>query len=102
MYPLIVLSEDFTGALTELPRCTSKAPIICVVGEHDHENEKQARNRGVLFYSAKPLIRGDVNLLLQHLLRMQGGRRDLANRQVREVRSSTRASSARGRAVGNA
>jgi len=32
----------------------------------------------VLFYTAKPLIVGDVNPLLRRLLQMQDGRRDLA------------------------
>ena len=55
-------------------------PPLLLKGEHDQENEKQARTRGVLFYTAKPLIPSDVNLLLQRLLQMQDGRRDLANR----------------------
>lgn len=78
-----VAASDRGWALTEIRRCASKASIIYVAGEHDHENEKQARTRGVLFYTAKPLILGDVNLLLQRLLKMQDGSRGLANRPAR-------------------
>ena len=75
-----VAASDRGRALTEIRRCASRASIIYVAGQHDQENEKQARTGGVLFYTAKPLIPSDVNLLLQRLLQMQDGRRDLANR----------------------
>jgi DNA-binding NtrC family response regulator len=75
-----VAASDRGWALTEIRRCASRASIIYVAAEHDHANEKQARTRGVLFYTAKPLVPSDVNLLLQRLLQMQDGRRDLANR----------------------
>jgi len=75
-----VPSSDRGWALTEIQRCASRASIIYVAGQHNLENEKQARTRGVLFYTAKPLIPGDVSLVLQRLLQTQGGRRDLANR----------------------
>ena len=75
-----VATSDRGRTLTEIRRCASRASIIYVAGEHDQENERQARTRGVLFYTAKPLIPSDVNLLLQRLLQMQDGRRDLANR----------------------
>jgi DNA-binding NtrC family response regulator len=78
-----VAASDRGWALTEIRRCASKASIIYVAGEHDHENEKQARSRGVLFYTAKPLIPAEVDLLLQRLLQMQDGKRDLANQPVR-------------------
>ena len=73
-----VAASDRGWALTEIQRCASKASVIYVAGEHDNENERQARTRGVLFYTAKPLIAGDVNPLLRRLLQMQDGRRDLA------------------------
>jgi hypothetical protein len=76
-----VPNSDRGWALTEIQRCASNASIIYVAGEHDQESEKQARTRGVLFYTAKPLIPGDVDLLLQRLLQLRDdGRRDLANR----------------------
>jgi len=75
-----VPSSDRGWALTEIQRCASRASIIYVAGQHNLENEKQARTRGVLFYTAKPLIPGDVSLVLQRLLQTQGQRRDLANR----------------------
>jgi DNA-binding NtrC family response regulator len=75
-----VAASDRGWALTEIRRCASKASIIYVAGDHDQENEKQARTRGVLFYTAKPLIPGDVILLLQRLLQMQNGNHQLANR----------------------
>jgi DNA-binding NtrC family response regulator len=70
--------SDRGWALTEIKRCASKAPIIYVAGDHDHESEKQARSRGVLFYTGKPLIASHVDLLLQRLLQMQNGKCDLA------------------------
>ena len=75
-----VAPSDRGWALTEIQRCVSKASVIYVAGDHDQENEKQARTRGVLYYTAKPLIPGDVILLLQRLLHMQNGTRHLANR----------------------
>ena len=68
-----VPASDRGWALTEIQRCASRAAIIYVAGEHDHENEKQARARGVLFYSAKPLNLGHVHLLLQRQLQMRNG-----------------------------
>jgi DNA-binding NtrC family response regulator len=76
----LVVAAERGRALTEIRRCASNASIIYVAGQHDQENEKQARTGGVLFYTAKPLIPSDVNLLLHRLLQMQDGRRDLANR----------------------
>src|SRR5208283_5241357 len=55
-----VPASDRGHALSEIQRYASKASIIYVAGHHDHENERQARARGVLFYTAKPLIPGDV------------------------------------------
>lgn len=75
--------SDRGWALTEIRRCASQASIIYVTGEHDYENEKQARARGVLFYTAKPLNADQLKLLLQRQLQMQGGKRDLADQQVR-------------------
>jgi DNA-binding NtrC family response regulator len=68
-------------ALSEIRRCASKAPIVYVAGQHDLENERQARTRGVLFYTGKPLMQAHVMLLLQRLMQMQNGKRDLAQRQ---------------------
>ena len=65
-----VPSSDRGWALTEVRRCASRASIIYVTGEHDHEKEKQARARGVLFYTAKPIIAGQVKVLLQRQLQM--------------------------------
>jgi DNA-binding NtrC family response regulator len=79
----LVAASERGRALTEIRRCASKASIIYVAGQHDHENEKQARTGGVLFYTAKPLRPSDVNLLLQRLLQIQDEGRDLANGQVR-------------------
>jgi DNA-binding NtrC family response regulator len=75
-----VPDSDRGWALTEIRRCASRASIIYVAGEHDHENEKQARARGVLFYTAKPLLPGFVHLILERQLQMQNGKRDLAPR----------------------
>jgi DNA-binding NtrC family response regulator len=75
-----VAPSDRGWALAEIRRCASKASIVYVAGQHDQENEKQARTRGVLFYTAKPLAAGDVLLLLQRLLQMQNGNRHLAHR----------------------
>ena len=60
-----VPTSDRGRTVTEIRRCASRASVIYVAGEHDHENEKQARARGVLFYTSKPLIPGEVHLLLQ-------------------------------------
>jgi hypothetical protein len=79
-----VAASDRGWSLTEIRRCASRASIIYVSGEHDHENEKQARARGVLFYTAKPIITGQVKLVLQRQLQMQHGRVDLANHQARK------------------
>jgi DNA-binding NtrC family response regulator len=76
-----VAASDRGWTLAEIQRCASRASIIYVAGEHDQENEKQARARGLLFYTAKPLLPTDVNLLLQRLLQTQNGNHDLANRQ---------------------
>jgi DNA-binding NtrC family response regulator len=76
-----VPASDRGWTLAEIQRCASRASIIYVAGEHDQENEKQARARGLLFYTAKPLLPGDVNLLLQRLLQTRNGNRDLANPQ---------------------
>jgi len=78
-----VAPSDRGWALSEIRRCASKASIIYVAGDHDQENERQARTRGVLFYTAKPLIPGDVILLLRRLVQLQNGNRDLANRPAR-------------------
>ena len=64
----LVAASERGRALTEIRRCAPKASIIYVAGQHDQENEKQARSGGVLFYTAKPLIPYDVELLLQRLL----------------------------------
>jgi hypothetical protein len=68
-----VAPSDRGWALSEIRRCVSRASIIYVAGDHDQENEKQARTRGVLYYTAKPLIPGHVILLLQRLLHMRNG-----------------------------
>jgi DNA-binding NtrC family response regulator len=78
-----VPTADRGHALSEIQRYASKASIIYVAGNHDHESERQARGRGVLFYTAKPLIPGDVILLLQRLLHLPSNNHGLANRQVR-------------------
>ncbi len=70
-----VPASDRGHALSEIQRYASRASIIYVAGNHDHENEKQARTRGVLFYTAKPLIPGDVILLMQRLLHLQNGKK---------------------------
>jgi DNA-binding NtrC family response regulator len=75
-----VVASDRERVLTEIGRCASRASIIYIAGQHDHGNEKQARTRGVLFYTAKPLIPGDIHLLLQRLVQVHEGNRDLANR----------------------
>jgi hypothetical protein len=66
----LVAASERGRALTEIRRCASKASIIYVAGQHNQENEKQARSGGVLFYTAKPLIPSDVSLLLQRLLQV--------------------------------
>jgi len=66
----LLAASERGWALTEIRRCAPKASIIYVTGQHDQENEKQARSGGVLFYTAKPLILYDVELLLQRLLQM--------------------------------
>jgi DNA-binding NtrC family response regulator len=66
----MVAASERGRALTEIRRCASKASIIYVAGQHNQENEKQARSEGVLFYTAKPLIPSDVELLLQRLLQV--------------------------------
>jgi hypothetical protein len=75
----LVAPSERGRTLEEIRRCASRASIIYVAGQHNQENEKLARSGGVLFYTAKPLIRSDVDLLLQQLLQMQDGRRELAN-----------------------
>jgi DNA-binding NtrC family response regulator len=70
-----VPASDRGHALSEIQQYASRASIIYVAGNHDHENEKQARTRGVLFYTAKPLIPGDVILLMQRLLHLQNGKK---------------------------
>ncbi len=75
-----VPAPDRGRALSEIRRYASKASIIYVAGNHDHENEKQARSRGVLFYTAKPLITGDVMLLMQRLLHLPTDNHSLAHR----------------------
>jgi DNA-binding NtrC family response regulator len=75
-----VVPADKGRTLSEIQRYASKAPIIYVAGDHDHDNERQARARGVLFYTAKPLIPGDVILLLRRLLQMRGSNHNLAHR----------------------
>jgi DNA-binding NtrC family response regulator len=75
-----VAASERGRTLAEIRRCASKASIIYVAGQHNQENEKQARSGGVLFYTAKPLIPSDINLLLQRLLEVQEGRGELANR----------------------
>ncbi len=66
----LVAAAERGRAMAEIRRCAPKASIIYVTGQHDQENEKQARSEGVLFYSAKPLVPYDVELLLQRLLQM--------------------------------
>jgi hypothetical protein len=51
----VVVPSERGRTLTEIRRCASEASIIYVADEHDPENEKQARSRDVLFYTAKPL-----------------------------------------------
>ena len=75
--------SDRGWALTEIRRCASRASIIYVAGEHDQENEKQARSRGILFYTAQPLLPGFIYLILRRQLQLEGGTRDLANRPAR-------------------
>ena len=69
-----VAASDRGWALTEIRRCASRASIVYIADQHDADNERQARARGVLFYTAKPLIPGDVRLVLERLLRMHDGR----------------------------
>ena len=68
---------DRGWALAEILRCAAHASIIYVAGQHDHDNERLARVRGVLFYTSKPLIETDVTLLLGRLLRTADGKPDL-------------------------
>lgn len=75
-----VASADRGWVLTEIRRCASRASIIYVTGDHDHASERLARARGVLFYTAKPLDPGYLDLLLQRLLQMHNGNNRLANR----------------------
>lgn len=75
-----VPASDRGRALSEIQHYASRASIIYVAGNHDHENEKQARSRGVLFYTAKPLIPRDVMLLMQRLLHLPRDNHSLANR----------------------
>jgi hypothetical protein len=72
-----VAASDRGWALTEIRKCASRASIVYIADQHDHDNERQARTRGVLFYTAKPLMLGDVSLLLERLLRMHNGTPDL-------------------------
>lgn len=72
-----VAALDRGWVLSEIRRCASKASIVYIADQHDPENERQARARGVLFYTAKPLMPGDVRLVLERLLRMHNGRPDL-------------------------
>jgi DNA-binding NtrC family response regulator len=72
-----VSGSDRGWALSEIQRWTTSAPIIYVAGEHDYANEKQARTRGVLFYTSKPLMPGDVSLVLRRLSCMRDRRPDL-------------------------
>ncbi len=71
-----VAASDRGWALTEIRRCVARAPIIYIANQHDHDNERQARARGVLFYTAKPLMPAEVSLVLDRLLRMHNGRPD--------------------------
>ena len=72
-----VNASDRGWALSQTGRWAPNVPIIYVAGEHDHENEKQARTRGVLFYTSKPLSPNDLSLVLQRLSRMRDGKPDL-------------------------
>jgi hypothetical protein len=71
-----VAAADRGWALSEIRRCAPRASIVYIANQHDHDNER-ARARGVVFYTAKPLIPGDVRLALERLLRMHNGRPDL-------------------------
>ncbi len=74
-----VAASDRGWVLTEIRRCASRASIIYIAGDHDHEGEKLARARGVLFYTAKPLALSYLTLLLQRQLQMHNGNSHLAN-----------------------
>ena len=85
---LVIFDDDSVSAsdrgrtLSEIRHCAPNAPIIYVASEHDHESEKLARARGVLFYTAKPLVQNYVDLLLQRQLQMHNGKSHLANPQA--------------------
>ena len=66
----LIAASERGRAMAEIRRCAPKASIIYVTGQHDQANEKQARSGGVLFYTAKPLVPLDVELLLQRLLQV--------------------------------
>ena len=65
-----VAAPDRGWALAQIRRCASNASIVYVAGQHDPDNERQARARGVLFYTSKPLMAADTGLLLERLHRM--------------------------------
>ena len=74
-----VAASDRGWALAEIRRCAARASIIYIAGDHDHEAEKLARARGVLFYTARPLALSYLTLLLQRQLQMHNGNSHLAN-----------------------
>ena len=68
-----VPASEHGRAVSEIRDRLSRAAIVYVAGEHDPEKERQARMRGVLYYTAKPLNSADVVLLLRRLYQLQNG-----------------------------
>ena len=62
-----VSALDRGWALAEIRRCATRASIVYVAGQHDHENERRARAGGVLFYTSKPLRLSDVSMILDRV-----------------------------------
>jgi hypothetical protein len=68
-----VSALDRGWALAEIRRYFSRASIVYIAAQHDSEIEREARVRGVLFYTSKPLRPADASLLLKGVLRMHKG-----------------------------
>jgi hypothetical protein len=83
-----VSALDRGWALAEIRRCASRASILYVAGQHDPDIERQARVRGVLFYTSKPLMTSGVSLLLDRL-RMHNRNNDLQIGQPRTTRGQS-------------